>query len=173
MKRSRPAGHPQAIKAVYNGEVDFATTFYTPPLPPEGKEPWKEGEYPDVPDEVVDTCKVTDDGSNIDCSGYTILDARRNIREEAPDVIQKVRILAVSPAIPNDTMSFGPEFPADLREKIETALVDFAKTDEWETSIGSQDFYGWTGINPATDEEYDFVRKMVEATGLTLEKLGQ
>ncbi|MEZ4674453.1 MAG: hypothetical protein R2932_09435 [Caldilineaceae bacterium] len=40
-------------------------------------------------------------------------------------------------------------------------------------SIGNQDFYGWTGINPATDAEYDVVRQMIESAGLTLEDLGQ
>ena len=56
------------------------------------------------------------------CDGYRVLDARANIRTEAPDVMQKVRVLAVSQAIPNDTLSFGPEFPADLRAQIEEAL---------------------------------------------------
>jgi len=166
-------GHPQAVKAVYNGEVDFATTFYTPPLKPADLPKWKEGDAPDIPDELVPTCKVTEDKKNIDCSGWTVLDARRNIREEAPDVIQKVRVLAISPAIPNDTLSFGPEFPADLRAKIEQALVEFAKTEDWKKSIGSQDFYGWTGLSPAKDADYDFVRKMVEAAGITLESLGK
>jgi phosphonate transport system substrate-binding protein len=166
-------GHPQSVKAVYNGEVDFATVFYTPPTPPEGVEPWKEGQEPDIADDLLSQCKLTDDKKNIDCAGYTILDARRNIREEAPDVIQKVRILAVSPAIPNDTLSFGPNFPAETRAKIESALVEFAKTDAWKESIGLQDFYGWTGINPATDADYDFVRLMVDAAGITIEKLGQ
>lgn len=165
-------GHPQAVSAVYNGQVDFATTFYSAPLKPEGEPAWKEGEFPDIPDDLVSTCKVTDDGKNIDCSGWTVLDARRNIRTDAPDVIQKVRILAISPAIPNDTLSFSPDFPADLRAQIEKALVEFATTEEWANSIGDQDFYGWTGINPATDDQYDFVRLMVEATGLTLEGLG-
>ena len=60
-----------------------------------------------------------------------------------------------------------------MRKESENALVDFAKTDAWNQSIGSQDFYNWTGIDPATDDEYDFVRKMVEAVGLTLEGLGE
>jgi len=33
-------GHNQAALAVYNGEVDFATTFYSPPLTPEGENYW-------------------------------------------------------------------------------------------------------------------------------------
>ncbi len=166
-------GHPQSVKAVYNGEVDFSTSFYTAPLKPEGEAAWQPGDPPDVPDDVVSQCAVTDDGKSIVCGGWTILDARANIREEAPDVIQKVRILMISPAIPNDTLSFGPEFPADLREQISAALVDFAKSDGWASSIGSKDFYNWTGINTAKDEEYDFVRKMVDAAGITLEGLGQ
>jgi len=82
--------------------------------------------------------------------------------------VQKVRILAVSQAIPNDTLSFGPEFPTEVRKQIEDALIAFSKTEAWGTSIGSADFYGWSGIDPATDAEYDLVRQMVEATGYKL-----
>jgi phosphonate transport system substrate-binding protein len=107
------------------------------------------------------------------CGEWRVLDARAGLREEAPDVVQKVRILALSAAIPNDTLSFSPEFPAELREQISAALVEFAGTETWNESIGNQDFYGWTGINPASDEEYDVVRQMIELSGLTLEGLGQ
>jgi phosphonate transport system substrate-binding protein len=166
-------GHPQAVKAVYNGEVDFSASFYTPYGVPEGMEDWKEGDPADVPDEVLEDCAVTADGKSIDCAGYVIRDARNNIREEAPDVIQKVRILTISEGIPNDTLSFGPEFPADIRAKIEAALIDFAETEEFKNTIGSKDFYNWTGIAAASDADYDFVRLMVEAAGITLESLGE
>lgn len=166
-------GHPQAVKAVYNGEVDFATTFYSPYAVPEGVDPWEKGDAPDIPDEYIQNCKISEDGKNIVCDGYVVLDARNNIREEAPDVVQKVRILTLSPDIPNDTLSFGPEFPADLRAAIEEALVAFAETDAWKESIGSEDFYGWSGLSTALDADYDFVRLMVEANGLTFESLGQ
>lgn len=166
-------GHPQSVKAVYNGEVDFATVFYTPPTPPEGVAAWKPGDNPDVPADLVSKCKVTTDKKKIMCGDYIIQDARANIREEAPDVIQKVRILTVSPAIPNDTLSFGPKFPAETRAKISAALVEFAKTEDWKNSIGKQDFYAWSGISPAKDADYDFVRLMVDAAGITLEKLGK
>ena len=126
----------------------------------------------DIPDDVIDSCALNDKGK-LYCGEWRPLDARPNIREEAPDVIQKVRILTISPPIPNDTLSFGPDFPEDLRSQIEDALVAFADTDAWADSIGNNDFYGWTGIETATDDEYDFVRKMVEATGLTLEGLGE
>ncbi|HLF26996.1 MAG TPA: phosphate/phosphite/phosphonate ABC transporter substrate-binding protein [Anaerolineae bacterium] len=167
-------GHNQSVQALYNGEVEFATTFYTPPTTVDtGETLWQEGDPPDIPDEEVESCAVTADGEALTCGNLRVRDARANIRTEAPDVIQKIRILTISPPIPNDTLSFGPEFPAEVRAQIEEALVAFAETEAWNESIGSQDFYNWTGITPATDEEYDFVRAMVEAVGLTLEDLGQ
>jgi len=175
-------GHNQAVTAVYNGEVDFGTVFYSVPLTPEGAPVFTYQDYVDglvtddmyeVPEEVIPNCAPDAEGAKLLCDGWRILDARANIRTEAPDVVQKVRILAISPAIPNDTMSFGPDFPEDLRAQIEEALMAFAETEAWDESIGNNDFYGWTGIDSATDEEYDFVRLMVEATGLTLEDLGE
>jgi phosphonate transport system substrate-binding protein len=163
-------GHPEVIRAVYNGEADFGTAFYSPWAAPEGAGAWKIGDDPEVPVDPS-TCALNDDKSQLLCEGYRVLDARANIREEFPDVVQKVRILALSPDIPNDTMSFSPEFPAELRAQIEEAITAFAATEAWGTSIGSEDFYGWSGIEAATDADYDFVRKLVVESGTTIESL--
>jgi phosphonate transport system substrate-binding protein len=165
-------GHNQSVQALYNGEVDFATTFFSWPTDETtGEAVMTPGQY-DIPDDLVDSCALNTDG-NLVCENLRVRDARANIRTEAPDVVQKLRILTISPEIPNDTLSFGPDFPAELRSQIEQALVAFSETEAWAESIGSQDFYDWTSIQPATDAEYDFIRQMVEATGLTLEGLGQ
>jgi len=170
-------GHPQAALAVYRGEADFATTFFSPPLLPEGS--WQEGDAPDIPDDVIDTCAPNEDGSQLRCGPngeYRVLDARASARADAPNIVQKVRILTISDGIPNDTMSFGPDFPADVRAQIEQALIAFAgacETDEncaWNESIGNQDFYGWTGIEPAADSEYDGLRRIVELVGYTIDE---
>jgi phosphonate transport system substrate-binding protein len=163
-------GHPEVVRAVYNGEADFGTAFYSPWAAPEGGEAWAIGDDPEVPVDPS-TCALNEDASQLLCEGYRVLDARANIREEFPDVAEKVRILALSPEIPNDTMSFAPEFPAELRAQIEEALVAFAETEEWSTSIGSEDFYGWSGLEPASDADYDFVRKLVAESGTTIESL--
>jgi len=171
-------GHNQTVTAVYNGEVDFGTTFYSVPLNPDGKPVFSYDDFTsgkvtadmyELPADVIPDCAPDAEGKKLFCDGWRVLDARANIRTEAPDVMQKVRILAVSQAIPNDTLSFGPEFPADVRAEIETALVAFSQTEDWANSIGSADFYGWSGIAPATDAEYDLVRAMVEATGYKIE----
>ncbi len=159
--------HEAGVLAVYNGQADFSTSFFSPPLLPSGS--WAEGDPPDVPDDLVSSCAPTEDGSKLMCGDLRVLDARANVRTDAPDIIQKVKILMISPPIPNDTLSFGPDFPADVRSQIETALVDFSQTDAWAQSIGNNDFYGWTGIAPATDAEYDPVRKMVALVGYTPE----
>ena len=166
-------GHTGAVRSVYNNEADFATSFFSPPLKPEGEPAWQPGDDPDIPAELIPECAPTDDGSKLMCGDWRVLDARANLREEAPDVVQKVRILDISPEIPNDTLSFSPEFPAELRAQIEEALVAFSQTEAWNQSIGSQDFYGWTGIDTSTDAEFDVVRKMIELSGMSLEDLGQ
>jgi phosphonate transport system substrate-binding protein len=163
-------GHPQAVRAVYTGEADFGTAFYSPWAAPEGAAAWARGEDPEVPVDPT-TCALNDDASQLLCEGYRVLDARANIREEFPDVVEKVRILSLSPDIPNDTLSFGPEFPAAVRAQIEAALIAFAETEEWGLSLGSEDFYGWSGLEAATDAEYDFIRLMVTTSGITLETL--
>jgi phosphonate transport system substrate-binding protein len=163
-------GHNQSAQALYNGEVDFATTFYSPPTNVDSGEAVFDAASPDISDDLVSSCGLNADG-NLVCGNLRVRDARANIREAAPDVIQNERILAISPEIPNDTLSFGPEFPADLRAQIEEALLAFAETEGWADSIGSQDFYNWTGISPATDAEYDFIRQMAAAAGFNLEDI--
>ncbi len=164
-------GHPQSALAVYNGEVDFGTTFYSPPLIDGGQ--WEIGDPPEIPDELVDSCAPTGEGEDQElwCGNYRVLDARSSAIADAPDIVQKVKILAITDEIPNDTLSFGPDFPADLRAQIEEALLAFSQTDAWNESIGHQDFYAWSGIEPATDAEYDIVRTVVESQGITLEDL--
>jgi phosphonate transport system substrate-binding protein len=176
-ERVEAGGHPQAALAVYRGEADFATTFFSPPLTPNFD--WAIGDDPEIPEDIIDTCAPNEDGSRLFCgpedAQWRVLDARASARSDAPDIVQKVKILMISPEIPNDTLSFGPEFPADVRTQIEDALAAFAAecdTDEncaWNSSIGDQDFYGWTGIDPAVDSEYDSLRQIVDLVGYELE----
>jgi phosphonate transport system substrate-binding protein len=131
-------GHPQAVKAVYNGEADVGTCYFSAPLLPEGN--WTMDMSPDIPDELVEDCGLNDEGQ-LWCGGYRVLDARAAIREEAPDVVQKVRILALSDEIPNDTMSYSPDFPEDLREIINQAVIDYVASDACNATLCNESFY--------------------------------
>jgi phosphonate transport system substrate-binding protein len=162
-------GYPQAVLAVYNGEVDFATTYYSAALVPEGEPSWKPGMDPEPYADIVDECGVTEDGSKLYCGDYRILDARSasGVRSTAPDVVQKVRILALSDSIPNDCLAFGPDFPLEARVKIELALMEFKETEAWYESIG--DFYSWDDVRPASDADYAAVRGMIETAGYSMD----
>lgn len=157
-------GHNQVVLAVYNGEADFGTTFYSPPATSGGA--WSIGDLPEPYDLTVDESYIGDDG-NLYVGDLQILDARANVRETAPDIVEEVKILRLSAPIPNDTLSFGPEFPEELRQQIIDTLIAFSETEEWAQSIGSEDFYGWSSLEPISDATYDIVRGQFEVLGLT------
>jgi|FLYL01.1.fsa_nt_gi phosphonate transport system substrate-binding protein len=164
-------GHSAVVQAVYNGDVDFGTTFYSPPTDAEGNPLWDGGPTGfDVPEELVDSCGLDADGQLVCGEDFFVWDARRNIREEAPDVVQKVKIIAVSDPIPNDGLAFGPEFPEDLKEQITQTLIEFAQNDP-EGFQAAFDAYSWDSVNPATDAEFDSIRAIVQQLGITIEDL--
>jgi phosphonate transport system substrate-binding protein len=165
-------GHPQSILAVYNGQADVATAFFSAPLLPEGS--WAMGDAPDVPDEVIDSCAPNADGE-LWCGDYRVLDARGTVTGDAPDIVQKVRILTLSKEIPNDTMSFSPDFPEELKQTIIDALIEFIdlENEACANSLCNESFYGWTAVGPIADENFDGVRILVAQQGITLEDLGE
>ena len=165
-------GHPQAVLAVYNGQADVGTAFYSPPVFPDGK--WAIGDDPDVPDDLVDSCGPDADG-NLMCGDFQVLDARLLVTGDAPDIVQQVRILTLSKEIPNDTMSFSTNFPEDLKQTIIDAVTAFISPDNEAcmNSLCAEDFYGWTAVGSIADENFDGVRILVAQQGITLENLGE
>lgn len=162
-------GHGATARAVYNDEADFGTTFYSPPVDAEGNVLWEFGDDPDVPADLVEQCEIDAEGEIV-CGDYLPRDARRDIREEAPDVIQQVKIVGISEPIPNDTLSFSPDFPDDVRQQIVDALQTFAEDDP-DGFEAAFDAYSWSGVADTTDAEFDFIRELVETLDIELEDL--
>lgn len=165
-------GHNQAVLAVYNGEADFGTVYFNPPQPAEGSgvAKWEFGDDPEPYADVVDTCALTEDGGDIQCGDWYPKDARRSVRDTTPDVVQKVRVLAISDPVPNDCLAFGPDFPADLRAQIEQALTDLQEDEEmWEQTLRT--IYNYDALVPTTDATYDVLRDYVEAGGLSMDDI--
>jgi phosphonate transport system substrate-binding protein len=166
-------GHPNAMLAVANGEVDFATGFFSPPLLPEGS--WIYGVHdPEIWRDAGEAPVRNEDGSvtvagGPDAGGYLILDARGQAMADYPTIFEETRILALTSQIPNDSVSFGPDFPLSLANDIVNALVDFTASEACAQSICSPDFYSWSGIDPVGDSFYDPVREAMEALGITEE----
>jgi phosphonate transport system substrate-binding protein len=167
-------GHGATARAVYNGEADFGTTFFSPAIDADGNPVWDgTSEDADVPNPeecaivTADTATGAFGEGDLVCGDREVRDARRDIREEAPDVIQQVRILALSDPIPNDTMSFGPDFPEDVKQQIIGALTAFA-ADDPDGFATAFDAYSWDDVAPTSDSEFDFVRGLVQELGIEI-----
>ncbi len=162
-------GHNQAVLAVYNGDADFATTYFSPPLTPGAG--WSVDDLPEPYDLTVEESFVSEEG-RLFVGDTRILDARSAVAEQAPDVVDEIRVLAISDPIPNDTMSFGQGFPEELRTEIYEALVAFSETEAWaESALGADDGYSWTSLSLVDDSAFDSVRLQFEVLGLTEEDI--
>lgn len=115
-------GHPDVIRAVYNGDCDAGATF---------------------------------------------VDARTNVQEELADVTDKVIVVAESQSIPNDTISFSPDVPEEIRQQIVAALL--AMTENEESMAMLNDLYSWEGLVEVDDSFYDEFRQLLEAAGVNVE----
>lgn len=164
-------GHDGVVRAVYNGEADFGTTFFSPATDTDGTALWDTtNEGADVPADLVESCGLDADGQLACGDNYFVRDARRNVREELPDVIQRVKVFAISDPIPNDGVAFGPDFPADVRELIVNAMIDFAANDP-EGFATALDAYSWDNIAVSVDSEFDSIRAIIQQLGITLDSL--
>lgn len=96
--------------------------------------------------------------------GVSFDDARRNIREDSPDVGSKVIVFNITDEIPNDVVVARTELPEDLRQAVYDATEKFLSTDEGVALF--DEIYGWTGIRPAVDSEFDVVREAAVELGI-------
>ena len=96
--------------------------------------------------------------------GLSFDDARRNIRKDSPDVGSKVIVFNITDEIPNDVVVARSELPEDLRQAVYDATEAFLSTDEGVALF--DEIYGWTGIRPANDADFDVVREAAAALGI-------
>jgi len=109
---------------------------------------------------------------NGDCdAGATFDDARDNVEDDFPDVKEKVLVLATTPEIPNDSVSFIKDFPADMRQQIVDALLAYAQTDEGKDVLNT--LYDIEGLQIADDTFYDGFRADLSKAGINIEELAQ
>ncbi len=109
---------------------------------------------------------------NGDCDvGSTFVDARTNVEEDFTDVMDVVTVISESPPIPNDTISFEPSVPEDVRADLVAAFLELASTEEGLAILDS--VYSWSGMEEVEDSFYDGFRQQLEAAGIDFEELGQ
>ncbi len=102
-------------------------------------------------------------------AGATFVDARGNIEEDNPDVMDKVKVVATTEDIPNDGVQFHPSVPEETRSQIVDALLDIASTEDGAEALALA--YEWTGLVERDDGFYDPFRQVLQASGMSVEDL--
>jgi phosphonate transport system substrate-binding protein len=96
--------------------------------------------------------------------GVAYDDARRSIRKTNPDVGKVVIAIGITAEIPNDVIAVRTDLPADIKAKIYTILSEYIATDEGKAVM--DEIYGWTGLVPAVNSEFDVVKQAAKEFGL-------
>lgn len=109
---------------------------------------------------------------NGDCdAGASYADARSSIEADFPDVKEVVVVLATTTEIPNDSVAFIKEFPAETREKIVNALIEISATPEGQAALEA--LYSIEALVAADDTFYDLFRADLSKAGIDIESLVQ
>lgn len=109
---------------------------------------------------------------NGDCdAGATFSDARTGIEEEFPDVLDQVVVLATTSDIPNDSVSFISDFPAEMRTEIVNALLDISASPEGQEALNT--LYNIESLIESNDAFYDVFRADLSRAGINIEELAE
>jgi phosphonate transport system substrate-binding protein len=115
-------------------------------------------------------------------AGAVYEDARASVQKTLPDVMQKVKVVWKSDPIPNDTVSFRRELPADVKDRVAKALLRFSEQPaglealktlyEIEALTDYQLLVSKYKVNvPSLDAFYNPVRDVAQYAGINLEDL--
>jgi len=98
--------------------------------------------------------------------GLSFDDARRSVREDFPDVGEKVIVFNISPRIANDVIAVRSELPDDLKDAIFQAMADYIATEEGEAVM--EQLYSWTGLiraDAATEASLEPIGDAIDLLG--------
>lgn len=98
-----------------------------------------------------------------------IKDARERVMTQFPDVEKKVTVLKITDHIPNDPFVFRKGMPADITKIFIDGLNKYLATKEGKDAFKS--IYAVDGVVPATNKDYDDLRKVLKATNTDVSSL--
>ncbi len=100
-----------------------------------------------------------------------ITDARSLVITQFPDVVEKIKIIALTDNIPNDPIVFRSDLPENIRSSFSNALNKYLGTEEGIKTFSK--IYNFQGVVPATDSDYDGLRQILAKINLDLKGLVQ
>src|SRR3712207_524689 len=95
-------------------------------------------------------------------------DARTTVQSTIPDVLEKVKPIASTEPIPNDTVSVRRGLRPDIVTVIRDGLLAVAQTPDGQRTL--RDLYRIDGLAPSADSDYESVRRAAQVLGLNLEQ---
>lgn len=98
-----------------------------------------------------------------------VQDARRLVKTQYPDVVEKVKVLELTESIPNEPIIFRKELPEEMKKTISETILKFISTPEGKEVFKS--VYGVTELRPTTDQDYDGVRAILKSLGKSADEL--
>lgn len=104
--------------------------------------------------------------------GATFVDARTNtaIQTDLPDVNEKVIVVyQTENIIPNDTVGYAYDVPAELRDTLNAAMDKIAKTEEGAAAM--RKLYSIDGLQATEDTFFDEFRVLLAASGIDVASL--
>lgn len=107
---------------------------------------------------------------NGDCdAGATFVDARSEVEETLPDVMDQVVVIGTSAEIPNDNVSVMVGLPPATVAALTAGLQAIAQTDAGLEALKTA--YGVETLEPADDSFYDAFRVTLDQSGIDLSTL--
>lgn len=98
-----------------------------------------------------------------------ILDARMRVKQQFPDVEEKVKLIGFTEEIPNDPWVFRKDMDEVMKDKIINALIKYVNTETGQKAM--YEIYDIVGLIPTKDSDYDKLRNMLKDQGISFEKL--
>jgi len=96
-------------------------------------------------------------------------DARIELAKQYPDIISKVKIVALTDEIPNGPVAFSKNLPEQVKTKLVGAILGFARTAEGRDAL--KNLYNITGLAVGNNAEYNDVRKVLKELGKTVDEV--
>lgn len=124
-----------------------------------------------------------DAGATFGDPNNPVFEARERVVQQYPDVRDKVKVLMYTEPIPNDTVSFRPGLPEEVREKVTRAMFRIAGTAPGrETIFALYQHEGYADLSAlrttyklpglrSVDDLYKVVRDSIKLLGLDLGRL--
>ena len=138
-------GHPNVVQAVRDGKVDGGATFYSPP-----------------------SAANAADGTLVGDARFLLL-KNMPTREERRELLEEVRVLALTAPIPNDVCCVRRGFPPALWDRFERSLQRFLETEEGRSAY--YDLVAGVAAAPTTDAAFDGFREALAGSGVSAARL--